>query len=68
MEEKRNGWVVVNENHPNNPSNKQVYPETFSYTRKECVAKFVGGSGSDWRYWYRKFNFRAKKAEMVVTV
>jgi hypothetical protein len=66
MEKNRKGWVIVNENHPNNPRSKNTLSETFAYTRKDSIAKFVSGSGSDWRYWYRKYNFRAVKAEMTI--
>tara|TARA_R100000781_G_C4081320_1_gene127844 strand:+ start:879 stop:1085 length:207 start_codon:yes stop_codon:yes gene_type:complete len=68
MEETRKGWVIVNFDHPNNPGVKRIYPETFGYTRKDSIAKFINGSGSTWRYWYRKYNFRAMKCEMTIIV
>ena len=66
MEKQSTGWVIVNENHPNNPNVKQIHTETFSYTRKEAIEKFIKDVGYPWIYWYRRFNFRAVKAEMTI--
>lgn len=68
MEQTITGWVIINNNHPNNPKNKQIYFDTFAYTKKECISKFINGSGETWKYWYRMFNFRANKAEMTINV
>lgn len=61
------GWVVINIGHPRT-GNMFVVDSTFSYTRTSAIKKFIEGSGNDWRYWKRNFNFRVSKASMIVTI
>jgi len=61
MEQSETGWIIVNENHPNTKS-KFLITSSFASTRKRSIQLFVEGSGADWRYWYRKYNFRCKRA------
>ena len=68
MSNKSKGWVIINENHPNNPKSKLIYSNTFAYTRKDSIAKFVGGTGVNWSYYYHKYNFRAVKAEIIISI
>jgi hypothetical protein len=67
MEDKSKGWVVVNYNHPTT-GNQYILPTTFKHTRKEAITEFLKGSGSPWRYWRDKYNFRCVKAISVISV
>ena len=51
MKQESKGWIIANENHPST-GRKFLLHDTFAYTRKQSIAKFIEGSGSDWRYWY----------------
>jgi len=62
-----NGWVVVNYNHPST-GNSSICESTFSRTRKEAIEKFTQGSNQQWKYWYRKYNFRCVRAKSVITI
>lgn len=68
MEENRHGWVIANYNHPRAKGVTRIYPETFAYTRTQCISKFIEGSGSSWKWWKRKYNFVAVKATMKITI
>lgn len=65
MESNTKGWVIINNNHPNRPE-PFIVNNTFSPTRTKAIAKFIKGSNTQWRYWYRKFNFRCVRAEMNI--
>lgn len=65
MEAKENGWVIINENHPNTNS-KYLVPSTFANTRRKSIRLFIEGSNENWRYWYRKYNFRCVKAISLI--
>ena len=67
MNETVKGWVITNENHPNRQGHRDLYSYTFAKTRTECTTKFAKGSGKNWSFWYRNYNFRCVKAEMTVT-
>ena len=60
------GWVVVNHNHPSG-GDPYIIPSTFAYFRKDAIKSFLDGSGSDWKYWYRNYNFRCVKAEIAIS-
>lgn len=66
MEDKTNGWVVENQNHPNTQS-KYIVTSSFRQTRSESIKAFIDGSGQSWRYWQRKYNFRCVKASCVIS-
>ena len=66
MENKTNGWVVENQNHPNTQS-KYIVPSSFRQTRSESIKAFIDGSGQSWRYWQRKYNFHYVKASCVIS-
>lgn len=61
------GWVIINQGHPRT-GNEFIVTETFSQTRKKAIGKFIEGSGSDWRYWRRKWNFRAVRSTQTVSI
>jgi len=65
MKEETNGWVVVAKNHPTT-NRSYIVTSTFRLTRKESISEFINGSGSSWKYWYRKFNFRCVKASNCI--
>lgn len=67
MESNTFGWVIINIGHPRTGS-QYVNSSTFRRTRKEAIKDFISGSASDWRYWYRKYNFRCVKAESTIKV
>ena len=56
---------VINIGHPRN-GNKYIVNDSFSYTRKDAVKKFIDGSGCSWRYWKDKYNFKVVKAESII--
>lgn len=60
------GWVVINIGHPRT-GKSFIVGDTFFYTRKGAVKKFVDGSGSDWAYWKSKFNYRVEKSKQTIT-
>lgn len=60
------GWVIVNPYHPTSEK-EMIIASTFSRTRSEAIKNFIQGSGSDWSFWKRKFNYRCVKAESVLT-
>jgi hypothetical protein len=65
LRENRPGWVIINIGHPTT-GNKFISYHTFSWTRKEAIAKFIKDSGSPWTYWRKKYNFRAVRAEQTI--
>lgn len=68
MKNEQEGYVIINENHPNNPKNKTIFTHTFSTLKKNCIENFIESSGKGWRYWYDKYNFRCVKATMTIQV
>lgn len=62
MEKINKGWAIINIGHPKTGT-ASVFSGSFRYTRRECVADFISGSGQTWKYWRNKFNFRCVKAE-----
>lgn len=62
-----NGWVIYSPNHPATNSTF-FHSSTFRPYRKEAIADFINGSGANWKYWYRKYNFRFVKATQSVTI
>lgn len=66
MEQTSKGWIISNENHPSG-TDKYLIHSTFAQTRKESIGLFCKGSGKEWRYWYRKWNFRCVKAEIIIS-
>lgn len=70
MEEKKtvDGWVIMNDNHPANPNNLMIFQDTFSFTRSNAIKKFTDGTGDDWKWWKRKYNFKAVRATMTITL
>lgn len=67
MKRTSNGWVVCNLNHPAN-GEKMICEDTFSRTRKEAISKFINGTNSSWKFWYRKYNFRCKRCAVEITI
>ena len=68
MKLENEGWVVVNIGHPRT-GGKYIVSGTFERTRSGSIKLFVAGSGNDWKYWKKKFNFRVVKAKQcVITV
>lgn len=67
MKEETNGWVVVAKNHPTN-NRSWIVGSTFRRTRKESISEFIDGSGSSWKYWYQKYNFRCVKASNCISL
>lgn len=67
MENCTPGWVVINIGHPRT-GNKYIVNDTFSIKRSEAIKKFISGSGSDWNYWKKKYNFRVVRADTTVAV
>lgn len=66
MIEQRQGWLIINENHPNNPGKKMIYSETFRLLRKECIDAFIFGTSGSWNYWRKKYNFKCVKAQVTI--
>lgn len=67
MENCTPGWVVINIGHPRT-GDKYIVTYTFSYKRSEAIKMFISGSGNDWNYWKKKFNFRVVRADTTVSV
>lgn len=65
MKNKNVMWCVLTHKHPNT-GNGSICQSTLSRRKKDAIEKFVDGSGSDWRYWKRNYNFTCEK--VVVTV
>lgn len=65
MEEITKGWVIVNTGHPKTGT-KFIVPSTFERTRTKAIANFVKGSGSNWEYWKKEYNFCAVKARQRI--
>lgn len=61
------GWVIINIGHPKTGEEYIVY-HTFFYTRKGSISGFIEDTGHTWEYWKRKYNFRAVRATIKVTV
>lgn len=66
MKDEWNGWVVINIGHPSN-GRKYIVNDSFSYTRKGAVKKFIEGTSTSWTYWRRKWNFRVVRAISSIT-
>ena len=66
MEQINKGWVISNENHPIGIT-KFLITASFASTRKKSIKLFCEGSGGNWNYWYRKYNFRCVKAESTIS-
>lgn len=67
MEKLTTGWVVINIGHPRK-GNKYIVNDTFSVNRSQAIKKFIDGSGHDWDYWKKKFNFRVVRADMTISI
>lgn len=67
MKSERKGWVVINIGHPSS-GKKYIVNSTFSETRAEAIAEFTEGSGSNWRYWRERYNFRVVKSTQAISV
>lgn len=67
MEKICKGYVIINENHPSGTA-PFVAESTFRTTKKRTIADFIKNTNSEWRYWYRKYNFRCVKAESKITI
>lgn len=61
------GWVVCDFNHPVN-GKEMICEDTFSRTRKESISKFVNGTNANWKFWYRRYNFRCKRCDVEITI
>jgi len=66
MESISYGWMVISENHPNS-KNAMIFNYTFSLLRKDAITKFTKGSGTDWKYWYRKYNYRCVRTKCILS-
>lgn len=66
MIDRKQGWVVINTGHPRT-GKSYVVSDTFSYLRMDAIKRFCDGSGSDWKYWREKFNFRCVRATQRIT-
>lgn len=66
MKTTQKGWVIINKNHPNSFNEELIFSEYFRLTRQQCISSFIEGSGENWKYWYRKYNFRCVKAKMTI--
>lgn len=60
------GWVIINIGHPRT-GNKYIVASTFSRTRTGAIKEFCSESGTYWKYWKEKFNFRVVRAEQTIT-
>lgn len=67
MNELSKGWVVVTYNH-GFTHREFMIPSTFAPTRTKSIGIFIEGSGYNWKYWYRKYNYRCVKAKSILTV
>lgn len=65
MQRDRKGWCIINIGHPNSGSSF-ISIGSFEYRKKDCIAKFIKNSGSSWRYWQEKYNFRCVKAKEII--
>jgi hypothetical protein len=65
MEKYDKGWVVINENHPST-GRAFIVADSFAYLRKDAIKKFCEGSGNEWKYWHKKFNFKCVKAQSFI--
>jgi hypothetical protein len=59
------GWVIINTGHPRT-GNKYIVSGTFSRKRTDSISLFIKGSGSNFRYWKEKFNFKCVRAESII--
>lgn len=67
MENCTPGWVVINIGH-SRTGNKYIVNDTFSINRSESIKKFIAGSGNDWNYWKKKYNFRVVRSDTTIAV
>lgn len=58
-------WCVLTRNHPTTKSG-HICQSTLSYLKKDAIKKFIDGSGKDWRYWKRKFNFTCERVSVKI--
>ncbi len=65
MRHEKHGWVVQNTDHPNT-SFDFMNDNTFAYTKKEAIEKFIEGSGKPWKHWHDKLNYRCVRATMTI--
>lgn len=65
MTEQRELWVVLNHCHPNSGKASIVW-ETQSWRKRDAIAKFIKDSGSPWKYWRTKFNFRCERVTVTI--
>jgi len=63
----RDGWVIVNYDHPTGLS-PYVVIDTFARTRSKSISNFISGSGESWNYWKNNYNFKCVKAESQIKI
>lgn len=61
------GWVIVNIGHPVT-GKKYILSNSFRWTKTLCIKEFIKYSKYSWRYWYCKYNFRAKRATKTIEI
>jgi len=64
---KTEGYVIINTGHPRT-GREFVDNQSFNMYKGKCIEIFIKDSGRDWRYWYRKYNFRCVKATSIITL
>jgi hypothetical protein len=67
MKDTKFGWVIICENH-SVTGRSYIVTSTFRRLRKDAITDFCEGSTKQWNYWRKEYNFRAVKAEQLITL
>lgn len=65
MEDKIQGWVIINIGFPKS-GKKYIVSDYFNHSKRICINEFAKGSAAGWRYWRNKFNYRCVRAEQTI--
>ena len=61
------GWLVMSPNHPTN-NRPRVMHSSFRVLKRDSIAEFIKGSGSDWKFWKKNYGFRCVRATSVIRI